>query len=97
MTKIKVINDEDFQECLYGDCDGYNFELVEEGEWTQDYKYQHRNIILRRISDGTFWMHSEARTGSPFTDWHYQNSGSEYIELVQVERVEIKTHEWKVV
>jgi len=94
---IKVKNDENFQECLYGNCDGYEFELVEEGEWTQDYKYQYRTIILKRKVDGTFWRHGEARTGSPFTDWHYEGSRDEEFTLTQVEPVEVTVTEWKAI
>ena len=95
-NKIKVKNDEDFQGCIDGHGDPeYEFELVEEGEWTQDYKYQNKETILRRKGDDTFWLYFESRTGSPFSDWHCESYGDEEVTLTQVEAVEVTRIEWQ--
>jgi hypothetical protein len=56
-------NDTDF------DVDGLEYEIIEEGEWEQDHKYQHRDILVRY--NGTHIMVNENRSGSYHTDWYY--------------------------
>ncbi|HEY5631203.1 MAG TPA: hypothetical protein VIR31_03680 [Nitrososphaeraceae archaeon] len=45
-------------------------EEVEDGEWTQDYKYQHKATVVKD-DEGNHFMLSNNRSGSPFTDWEY--------------------------
>ena len=70
------------------------FELVEQGDWIQDYKYQWRENILKRVSDDTFWVYDEGRTGSPFTEYYYNDQDDEFLDLYQVEKKEVVTTEW---
>lgn len=97
MQTIKVEKTEEFLECVSDYCDDdYEFEFVIATDWIQDYKYQYRDIILKRKSDGTFWRHSEMRTGSPFTDWHYEGDSDATVTLVQVKEVEVVVKKWEV-
>lgn len=52
---------------------GEDYNEVEETDWTQDDKYQDREVTYE--IKGRFFCFSEARTGSPYTDWHYQLHG----------------------
>lgn len=65
-------------------------ELVEEGDFEQDYKYQSAQIIF---TDGT--KHYSAfitRSGSPFTDWEYQDYGD--ADITEVEKREVTVTKW---
>ena len=78
--------------------DGYepneHFEVVEEGEWVQDHKYQHRDIIFK-FGD-KFYCLTSSRSGSPFTDWHYDSEyWGETVECNQVEKIEVVKYIWK--
>lgn len=72
------------------------FEVIEAGEWTQDYKYQLKDWIFRY--EGRFYQLTESRSGSPFTDWYYDSDDwKAEVEVEEVEPVEVKITQWKVV
>jgi hypothetical protein len=94
MNKIKVDKSE-LGDILSGDgTEEDAWELIEEGEWVQDYKYQFRAVILRRKSDDTYWRYGESRTGSAFSEYHYDDQYEDHYELVQVKKVYVTVHEW---
>ena len=65
-------------------------EVVEEGDWTQDYKYQYSETIVKD-DEGNHFMLSNSRSGSPFTDWEYgEPSITQVVPKVKV----ISTVEW---
>lgn len=72
------------------------FEVVEEGDWSQNNKYQLKDWIFEY--EGKFYQLTESRSGSPFTDWYYDSDdwGSQ-VEVEEVEPVEVKITKWKVV
>jgi len=63
--------------------------IVEEGEWIQDGKCQYRSRIFE--VDGKYWEYYQSRSGSPFTDWEYEESD----EAIQVERKEVTRVIWE--
>lgn len=68
--------------------DGVYLETVEEGEWTQDYKYQNAEIIF---TDGEHhYGVGITRSGSPFTDWEYYADDNFY----EVQKVSVVTERW---
>jgi len=72
------------------------FEIVEEGEWIQDYKYQCREIVFK-FEDKHYSL-VESRSGSAFTDWDYDSEWwPEEVEVTEVEPVEVKVIEWRAV
>lgn len=72
------------------------FEVIEAGEWTQDCKYQLKDWIFRY--EGRFYQLTDSRSGSPFTDWYYDSDDwAAEIEVPEVEEVEVKITQWKVV
>lgn len=72
------------------EIDGVVYRTHEEGEWEQDDKFQFCDIIF---TDGTkFYRASISRSGSPFTDWHYEDWGTADID--EVEQKEVITTAW---
>lgn len=72
------------------------FEIIDEGEWVQEHKYQYKEIIFK--FEDKFYSLSESRGGSYHTDWYYESEdwGKE-VEVTEVEPVEIKTVDWRLV
>lgn len=69
MSTYEIKDCEDFDDVGYGEGD---WELVVEGDWTQDYKYQHlENIVLHKPT-GKYYKFENSRSGSPYTDWDYK-------------------------
>ena len=98
MNKITVENNWEFQEVIDGGkVDSYDFEFVEESPWVAEHKYETREVIIRRVSDNTFWKYVDARSGSYFTEYHYESSGVRELEIYQVEAVEVTTKKWEYV
>ena len=64
--------------------------VVEEGEFSQDYKYQSAELIF---TDGDKYYSAEVvRSGSPFSDWHYQDYGD--AEFHEVQKVSVVVERW---
>ena len=56
------------------------WEVVEEGEWTQDYKYQHKKSVVKHIPTGKFYQYEVSRS---LTDWCYSYEYGEKGQLVK--------------
>ncbi len=70
--------------------DGLSLVVVEEGEFEQDYKYQTAEIIF---TDGEkFYLTYVTRSGSPFTDWYYEDYGE--ASIYEVEKREVTVVKW---
>jgi hypothetical protein len=50
-----------------------DFECVEGDDWTQDHKYQVRSLVYKHKESERFFMVHESRSGSPFSDWYYDD------------------------
>lgn len=70
------------------ECGGGDWEVVENGEWTQDHKYQHKESVVKHVPTGKFYHYEISRSGSPFTDWCYSYEDGDYPDLVEVEKKE---------
>ena len=71
------------------------FEVVEEGDWTQDYKSQLRTIVFKY--NGLLYSITVSRSGSPFTDWYYEWEDTDVFEAYRVEPVTKTITVYKVV
>lgn len=70
------------------------YEILEEGEWEQDCKRQHKEIIFRH-ADKTYLL-EDVRSGSPFTDWNYDSEyWSAWVDCPEVKSVCVTTVIWK--
>lgn len=75
-----------------------DFELVEEGEWEVDYKWQHVTGIVEQTSTGKFFSFSIGRSGDPYSDYYYsyEAEGTELMEVHKVVKT-IVTEVWEIV
>lgn len=75
----------------------YNgFILIDEGEWVQDGKYQYKTIIFKFKEK--YYMLSDTRSGSPFTDWCYDSDNwSDEVDCMEVKSKKITTTIWEAV
>lgn len=93
---IEILNREMLEDIEYGSD---TWEVVDEGEWVQDYKYQTKESIVKHIPTGKYYQYELSRSGSPFTDWYYSYEDGvfpELYEVVQEERTIVQKF-WKVV
>ena len=73
------------------DCDE-RFELVHEGEWTDGGKYQDIFVVFKDAETGKHYAFTVYRSGSYFSDYHYEMyDGAE--EVKEQERT-ITIKEW---
>jgi len=71
LEKLKELvskSDDESIECLLDDS-GIGYEVVEEGDWIDDGKYQYRNFDVK-IAD-KYYSFSDSRSGSYYSDWYY--------------------------
>ena len=93
---IQIIDSEMMEEIKYGSD---IWEVIDEGVWTQDSKYQHKDSLVKHIPTGKFYKYCVSRQGSPFTDWFYSYEYGDYpilYEVVQEERTIVQKY-WKAV
>lgn len=92
MSSIKITKE--MQEAFDEGCEDIGFELVEEGEWVNNYKdYDLKEDIYKHIESGKFYAYYGSRSGSYYSDYEYDNPD----ELVEVQPVETKTITYMVV
>ena len=93
---LEITDSDMMEEIEYG---SETWEVVEEGEWTQDYKYQHKESVVKHIPSGKFYKYEVSRSGSPFSDWYYSYEDGGFpslCEVFQEERTIIQKY-WKAV
>ena len=81
------------------ECGSDEWEVVEDGVWTQDHKYQYKESFVKHIPTGKFYQYTVSRSGSPSTDWYYSYELGDYPELCEVTQEErtIVQKYWKAV
>jgi hypothetical protein len=96
MTTAKTVKIESTSEDFMledGDrINGFEIEVVEEGDWEDGGKYQYLQSIIRfpEWSPEKFFSYNLTRSGSYFSDYEYDRP-SELYEVVKKEKI---THEW---
>lgn len=72
------------------------FELTDEGDWVQDWKYQHRSSVVKHIPTGIYVQVNQSRSGSYHSDWYYNKA--DYFQVTPlVETKTITTTTWQLV
>ncbi len=72
------------------EVNGVTLTVVEEGDFEQDDKYQTAELIF---TDGEkHYCSYITRSGSPFTDWYYEDYGD--ADIFEVEKKEITVTRW---
>lgn len=95
MTNVKLTQSELNEIFSEGEIEvnGVKYVEVEIGEWTQDYKYQNAAVVF---TDGEkTYRGYVTRSGSPFTDWHWNDFGA--ADILEVEKREVTITKWAVV
>ena len=93
---IQITDSEMMDEIKYGSD---IWEVIDEGVWTQDSKYQHKDSLVKHTPTGKFYTYCVSRSGSPFTDWCYSYEYGDYpilYEVVKEERTIVQKF-WKAV
>lgn len=93
--EIKVKQLDDCSLLWDDECDDFDFEVVERSGWEDEGKYQHKSVILKRLSDGTFWRWWETRSGSYFTEYYYGSDDEDVWTFTQVKPKEVTVTEWE--
>ena len=92
MTNVKLTQEQLISLYFEGEIevDGVTLTTVEEGDFSQDGKYQTAKLIF---TDGEkYYSGFISRSGSPFTDWHYDDYGD--ADVTEVEKREITVVTW---
>jgi len=78
------------------DCEFEEYDVVEVGEWIGDVKYEKRKVIFK--FEGKDYMLRESRCGSYHTGYehYFQDTNDQGVECPEVEKVEIKSYEWRI-
>jgi hypothetical protein len=79
-----------FEQEAHQNIDNDDFRMVEEGNWIQDNKRQYKRTICEY--KGRFFKFVESRTGSPHTEYYYDEPS--VFEVVPVEKTIVIT-EWE--
>lgn len=69
-------------------------ESIDVSEWEQEGKYQYRYIVFLEKKTGLYWRYWQRRSGSPFSDWCYEDWNLREIECHTVREKEIRTTIW---
>ena len=72
IAMLETLRDSDGHICIH-DLPN-EFRLVEEGDWTQEHKYQGAQHIVQHVASGQYFGISQSRSGSHFSDWYYDAS-----------------------
>ena len=76
-----------------GEAPGRDFEIIEQGDWINDGKYQHQETIFRFKTK--FYSIYAGRSGSHFTDWYYDSEDwPSKVDASEVEKREVTTYQW---
>lgn len=93
----KEFKTEDLKEIMWGG-DTENLELVEEGDWISEGKYECADFTFKDKRDGKFYQFYCSRSGSHFSDWYYDHEDwGDTHEATEVEKVEVVTTTWQAV
>lgn len=83
----------EFKEITWGDHP--DWELVEDGEWVDNGKWDHCTQVVKELATGKFYEYHLSRSGSYYTDYYY--SHEDYLpEIYEVQKVTktITVDEW---
>lgn len=68
-----------------------SFELVSEGVFTQEHKYQYAETVIRHVPSDTFYWIDRNRSGSYHSGWYY---GKAYVTQVKQKTKAIVVTTW---
>ena len=92
MANYLNLSEEDYDMIMSG-LDTENFEVIEDGDFVSEGKYEHKESVVRHKETGKYYSVFQSRTGSYFTDYEFEND----LEAVEVEPVEVTKTIYKVI
>lgn len=72
IEQLELLRDDDGHICIYDLPEGFN--VVEEGDWTQEHKYQNAEHIVLHVASGRHFILNQGRSGSYHSDWYYSET-----------------------
>lgn len=96
---VKLEDFEEISEARSIPRDGDEWQMIEDGDWVSDGKYDLTTSVVKHIESGKYYQYSLSRTGSYYSDYyysHHDDGGVELDEVVPVEKTVVIT-EWKFV
>jgi hypothetical protein len=88
-------------ETIYFEDGTDDFELIHKDRWEQDGKSQYQQVIYKAKDDGKYYSLWVSRSGSPFTDWYYDQfeyaKEGDTVELTEMTKVEKTVVSWEAV
>ena len=94
MSKLTITSEVAEMIC-WGDSNEY--EIVDEGDWIADYKYEMCEHIFKDLTTDKTYSISFSRSGSYFTDWYYCWEDQDTYVCDEVAKYEKVITAWKVV
>lgn len=77
---LESLRDSDGHICIWDMPE--EFTVVEEGDWTQEHKYQSAEHIIKHKLSGRHFCVSQSRSGSYHSDWYYGESDLSEVKQV---------------
>lgn len=69
------------------------FELVEQGDWISEGKYESQECVFK--FEDKFYAITDSRSGRHYTDWYYDSDDwDEFVECTEVKSVEVMKFTW---
>jgi len=87
VTKKIDVPEDELIDLFYGGNDDY--ELVDEGEWEVEHKYQFKSNRFKD-KNGDFWVMGASRSGDYYSDYNTEIDR----EICQVTPVKVEVTEW---
>lgn len=87
---------DEFKQIVWEDHE--DFELVEDGDWISDGKYDHCSQVVKHLPSGKHYTYTLGRSGSYYSDYYYdyEDTVPDMLEVKQVTKT-VTVTEWEAV
>lgn len=92
MSTIRLTQEE-FELLVWEGLDEY--EPVEDSDWVVDYKWQHKECVVKSNTTGKFYLYTLSRSGSPYSDYYFSyEDGDTELQEVELQEKTVVVKEW---
>lgn len=88
---MRKLNEAELQAIMWEDDVGFEYELVHEGEWEDEGKFQSAEFVFLNLEDNKHYMFSATRSGNHWSGYEMDFWDT---DVVEVEQKEIKIMQW---
>lgn len=80
---------EDYNDIFWEDFDEEEsgIVMVEEGKWESDYKWENKRVVIQHKETGNFYALYQSRSGSYYSDYHYDEPDTDKDGMVTLDQV----------